>query len=166
MSENTPNLPGGALPPRPAEAAKVQPKKETVRINLPPKPTAGATIKLPTVGGGGPPPATASPATIKLPTLPAGGPPPSAGIGAPATTAARGSAPPATGTGSRVAGAPTAQRPAPAGAPGVAPRAPVAAAVSGLDKGLALAAAVISLAALGSVIYLAFFLIQPVTGTN
>ncbi len=30
MAENTPNPPGGALPPRAAEASKVQPKKETV----------------------------------------------------------------------------------------------------------------------------------------
>ena len=33
---------------------KVQPKKETVRINLPPKPTAAPTIKLPTLPPGGP----------------------------------------------------------------------------------------------------------------
>jgi hypothetical protein len=47
MAENTPNTPTGAVPPKPAEAAKVQPKKETVRINLPPKPTASPTIKIP-----------------------------------------------------------------------------------------------------------------------
>ena len=28
MAENTPTPPGGALPPRPPEAAKVQPKKK------------------------------------------------------------------------------------------------------------------------------------------
>ena len=33
---------------------KVQPKKETVRINLPPKPSAAPTIKLPTLPPGGP----------------------------------------------------------------------------------------------------------------
>lgn len=54
MAENTPDstpslpaAPGAVVPPKPPEAAKVQPKKETVRINLPPKPTASPTIKLP-----------------------------------------------------------------------------------------------------------------------
>jgi len=54
MAENTPDstpgipaAPGPIVPPKPPEAAKVQPKKETVRINLPPKPTASPTIKLP-----------------------------------------------------------------------------------------------------------------------
>ena len=42
------------MPPKPAEAAKVQPKKETVRINLPPKPTSAPTIKLPTLAQSGP----------------------------------------------------------------------------------------------------------------
>ena len=46
MAENIPNLPGGALPPK-KETGKVQPKKETVRINLPPKPTASPTVRLP-----------------------------------------------------------------------------------------------------------------------
>jgi hypothetical protein len=46
MAENIPT-PSGAVPPKPTEAAKVQPKKETVRINLPPKPTAAPTIKIP-----------------------------------------------------------------------------------------------------------------------
>ena len=54
MPENIPSVPGGALPPKPAEAAKVQPKKETVRINLPPKPTSAPTIKLPTLASGPP----------------------------------------------------------------------------------------------------------------
>ena len=63
ITPNTPSVPGapsapspavnvpvatGAVPPKPAEAAKVQPKKETVRISLPPKQTAAPTIKLPT----------------------------------------------------------------------------------------------------------------------
>ncbi|MSU61517.1 MAG: hypothetical protein EXS31_03830 [Pedosphaera sp.] len=47
MSEENPNPPAGAAAPKPAEASKVQPKKETVRINLPPKPTASPTIKIP-----------------------------------------------------------------------------------------------------------------------
>ena len=55
MAENIPTSPGGGpIPPRPAEASKVQPKKETVRINLPPKPSAAPTIKLPTLPPGGP----------------------------------------------------------------------------------------------------------------
>src|SRR6188768_3838284 len=59
MADNTPNLPQGAggvppagatppvAPPKPSESGKIQPKKETVRINLPPKPTAAPTIKIP-----------------------------------------------------------------------------------------------------------------------
>lgn len=37
--------PAGAVPP-PAAGAKVQPKKETVRISLPPKPAAKETVRL------------------------------------------------------------------------------------------------------------------------
>ena len=48
-----PSIPGGAVPPK-KETGKVQPKKETVRINLPPKPSAAPTIKLPTLPPGGP----------------------------------------------------------------------------------------------------------------
>jgi hypothetical protein len=44
MADNNPIPPSGAVPPKPTEAAKVQPKKETVRINLPPKPTAAPTV--------------------------------------------------------------------------------------------------------------------------
>ena len=155
MADNTPNIPGGPVPPRPSEAPKVQPRKETVRINLPPKPTAGgassATIKLPTL------PAAAAPA----PFTPAAAPPPSAAPVPPAAAAPRAPAPPAAGaSGARVAGPPTrttAAPPAPPGAPVKRPVAPAAAtAVSGLDKGLAIAAAVAGLAALGSVIYLGF----------
>ena len=56
MAENTPNIPAGTpagatppppAPPKPGESGKIQPKKETVRINLPPKPTAAPTIKIP-----------------------------------------------------------------------------------------------------------------------
>jgi len=59
-----PNVPAGAVPPPKKETGKVQPKKETVRISLPPKPSAAPTIKLPTLPPGGPtgaPTATASP---------------------------------------------------------------------------------------------------------
>lgn len=62
--EPKPASSGSMKPPRPPRGTATgtdfagdepkpnpQPKKETVRINLPPKPTAGPTIRLP---GGGP----------------------------------------------------------------------------------------------------------------
>src|SRR5476651_1256115 len=49
----TPGAPMGAEPMK-KSTGKVQPKKETVRINLPPKPSAAPTIKLPTLPPGGP----------------------------------------------------------------------------------------------------------------
>jgi hypothetical protein len=127
MAENIPNLPGGAVPPKP-ETSKIQPKKETVRINLPPKPSAAPTIKLPTLPPGGP--SVAPPAPL---------PPP------PTSSGARAAAPASPATQSR----PAAQRPpAPVQRPVAAP------AVSGLDKGLAIAAAVVALAAVGVTAYL------------
>lgn len=140
-----PNLPSGAVPPKPAEAVKVQPKKETVRINLPPKPTASPTIKLPTLPTGTPPPQTASAAA---PTA----------TGAAPTTSPKPPTPPTGGTAARVAAPQTGQRsgvsapavPAPRQAP------PSVSVISGLDRGLAIAAAVASVAALGMVIFLAF----------
>jgi hypothetical protein len=131
MSENNPNLPGGDLPPKPVEAAKVQPKKETVRINLPPKPTASPTIKLPTLPAGGPGVASAAPAAPRPAAAPAA-PRPAA---APTAVAAR----PA------VAAAPAA-----APAPGAAQKKVVVATAgpSGLDVGLAIFAAVAAIAAL------------------
>lgn len=128
MSDNPPvNLPG-AVPPKPPEAAKVQPKKETVRINLPPKPTAAPTIKIPA------PSAPAAPAVAKaaVAAAPAAAAPPSA---APAAAS-----PPTAAAAPKTVGAPAAVRP-----PGPA-RAPVAA-LSGMDKGLAIAAAVLAVAA-------------------
>jgi translation initiation factor IF-2 len=114
MAETNSNSPEGAVPPKPPEAAKVQPKKETVRITLPPKPTAAPTIKIPA-------PAIAA-ATAKAPAA------------APAAAAPAAAAPAA-----RAGGA------APAPRPAMAPR-PAVAAVSGLDKGLAIAAVVLSVA--------------------
>lgn len=67
MSENLPNLPTGAIPPKPAEAAKVQPKKETVRINLPPKPTTSPTIKLPSLAAAYAPSAASPPVAVAAP---------------------------------------------------------------------------------------------------
>lgn len=130
MAENIPNLPGGAVPPK-KETGKVQPKKETVRINLPPKPSAAPTIKLPTLPPGGPVAAAAA--------APAAAPAAHA-----ATPAARAAAAPVA---AQKAPAATAPRPA-------APATPKAATVSGLDVGLAIAAAVAGLAAVGSTIYL------------
>jgi hypothetical protein len=122
MADNNPSLPG-AVPPKPPEGSKVQPKKETVRINLPPKPSAAPTIKLPTLPPGGP---TAPPSVTPAPAAP---------TGAPRMAVAAPAAPTAT------------QRPmqrAPV---------PVAPAMSGLDKGLAIAAAIAGLAAVGSTVY-------------
>ncbi|MFO1513054.1 MAG: hypothetical protein U1F83_09115 [Verrucomicrobiota bacterium] len=138
MAENIPNIPAGAMPPK-KETGKVQPKKETVRINLPPKPTAAPTIKLPTLPPGGPTGAASVPSA------------------APASAAAAPAAAP------RASSAPVAQRPAAAPAPSQQRAAPAraasaAATVSGLDVGLAIAAMIAGIAALGSVIYLAFML--------
>ena len=145
MPENIPNLPGGAMPPKPAEAAKVQPKKETVRINLPPKPTSAPTIKLPTLTPGGPPTSagTAAPAAA------------TAAAAAPAAPRAAASPPTAAPPPSR-AGATAAPRQQAAPAP--AARAPVYMAQAGgvgkLDKALAILAVVVVLAAVGSCLYL------------
>jgi len=64
MSDSNPNP--GAVPPKPAEAAKVQPKKETVRIPLPTPPKqASSTIKLPSIPAAAPATAAAAPAEEK-----------------------------------------------------------------------------------------------------
>jgi hypothetical protein len=134
MSDNL-NLPGGALPPK-KETGKVQPKKETVRINLPPKPAAAPTIKLPTLPPGGPVAAAASTAA-----------PVAAPAAAPKATLSGAAAPRATGV-------PTA---VPGQKPGAAPKAAAPKpkpALSGLDLGLGIAAAVAALAAVGSTLYL------------
>ena len=139
MPENMPNTPGGALPPKPAEASKVQPKKETVRINLPPKPTSAPTIKLPTLAPGAPmPSATSAAAPAAAPRSAAPPAPP---------------APPPTR-----AGAPSMVRPsaAPAPAPRPSPYPQAAAGVGKLDKALAVAAALFSLAAIGTSLFLVF----------
>jgi hypothetical protein len=133
MAENI-NAPGGALPPK-KETGKVQPKKETVRITLPPKPSAAPTIKLPTLPPGGPTGAASTPAAT---TAPAAAPAPAA----PATSSRASAAPAA------------APRPATAPAPRQAVPSRTAPAISGLDSGLALAAAIIGLVAVGSVVYL------------
>jgi hypothetical protein len=135
MAENMPNVPAGAVPPK-KETGKVQPKKETVRINLPPKPTAAPTIKLPTLPPGGPTGAAASPA----PAAPA-----------PAAPA------PAAPVLQRATSAPAAPKPAGApAAPGRPAPLPAVKSVSGLDVGLALAAAILGLVAVGSTLFLLY----------
>ena len=107
-----PSGPSGAVPPPKKETGKVQPKKETVRINLPPKPTAAPTIKLPTLPPGGP---TGAPSgapvltTSKAPAPPT--PPAPKPAGAPPTSSGR-----------TPAGAPQGQRSTLASRPGAAAR--------------------------------------------
>ena len=137
MAENIPNIPSGAVPPK-KETGKVQPKKETVRINLPPKPSAAPTIKLPTLPPGG----SAAPA-------------PAAAVGAaPAAHAPAAAAPRATAAPVSAA----APRPVTAAAPRPAPAMVVAPTVSSLDKMLAIAAAVIGLAAVATTAYVIWML--------
>jgi hypothetical protein len=123
-----PGAPIGAMPPPKKETGKVQPKKETVRINLPPKPTAAPTIKLPTLPPGGP---TGAASAAPLPGAP---------------SALRSSAAPVAATRTAAAApaaAPVAQRPVVV--------APVAAAkISTFDKILAIAACLTALAAVGT----------------
>ena len=120
---NIPGAPTGAVPPVKKETGKVQPKKETVRINLPPKPSAAPTIKLPTLPPGGP---TGAPSSIPLTTAKAQSAPTAA-----APKAATAAAP---------AAAPATNRPAPT----AAPRAMTAGAptIGTLDKILIISAAV------------------------
>ncbi len=131
MSDNDSTPPAGAIPPKPPEAAKVQPKKETVRINLPPKPTAVPTIKIPAPAAAPPAAKAAAPAA--------------AAAAAPVAAAPAAAAPAAP---ARPAGAP-AGRPAPALRPASA-----AAAISGVDLGLAITAAVVCVLAFVRVLLL------------
>jgi hypothetical protein len=126
MPENIPTIPSGAVPPK-KETGKVQPKKETVRINLPPKPSAAPTIKLPTLPPGGPT-GGGAPAPAPTPTAAAPAAAPRTGAAAPAA-AARPAAP-----APRPAMAPVAVRPG----------------LGALDTSLAVAAAVIGLIAVFS----------------
>ena len=141
---NPPPAPSGAVQPPKKETGKVQPKKETVRINLPPKPTAAPTIKLPTLPPGGP---TGAPSPSLVPA-----PPPAAA--APALkTAAAAAAAPAKG------GAPaTQQRPAAVQRPAAASGAP---SIKTLDKVLIFSAAVASLVAVGFNFYVFYFVLKP-----
>jgi hypothetical protein len=133
-SNPLPGAPTGAEPLK-KSTGKVQPKKETVRINLPPKPTAAPTIKLPTLPPGGPTGAP-SPAPLR-----SSAPPPSAPLQA---------ASPAPKTAAAPAAAPTAAK-------GPAPMqravAPVVPAIKTFDKVLIYSAFVASLAAVGVVVW-------------
>jgi hypothetical protein len=154
MADNTPNVPpgaggvppAGATPPpptppagaKPGESGKIQPKKETVRINLPPKPTAAPTIKIPAPSAiHAAAPAAAAPSAA----------PSAAAPSAAAPSAAQKAAAPASAPAARPpAGAP--QAPPPARAP--APARPVSAGLDTVDKILAIAAAVVAVAVLVS----------------
>src|ERR1700689_1023863 len=127
-----PGAPMGAEPMK-KSTGRVQPKKEPVPINLPPKPTAAPTIKLPTLPPGGPTRASGAPMPAPVQTSPSRTP------AAPAPPPQRGAAPV------------PAQRPAPA----MVAAAPT---VGGLDKILALAACVLALAAVGTTVWMMFIL--------
>ena len=126
MAETPPNIPPGAVLPPKKETGKVQPKKETVRINLPPKPSAAPTIKLPTLPPGGP---TGAPSAIPAPAPAPAAAAPRAAAAAPVTQARS---------------APVAQRPMAAAAP----------AMSGLDQMLVVFAAIAGFFALLTVIWM------------
>jgi hypothetical protein len=132
-----PGTPAGAEPLK-KSTGKVQPKKETVRINLPPKPTAAPTIKLPTLPPGGP---TGAPSPAPAAPVPPASP-------APALKTAAAAAAPKTAAAPTAAAAPTtAQKPA-APRPAVAPATP---SIKTLDKVLIFTAAFASLVAVGMV---------------
>jgi len=134
-----PFSPAGAEPMK-KSTGKVQPKKETVRINLPPKPSAAPTIKLPTLPPGGP-----TGASSGAPMQPPTGTPALRSSAAPAAAPrAAGAAAPATQTKS----APAAQRAAPVAAP----------TISTFDKILAIAACVTALAAVGTTVWMMMLL--------
>jgi hypothetical protein len=130
---------------------KVQPKKETVRITLPPKPSAAPTIKLPTLPPGGP---TGAPGGIPAPAPAAPRPP--AGSPAPVASQRTTTAAPLAPASAQQAAA----RPAPA-----APRpAAAVAAVSPLDTILAFAACITGVAAIGTTIWMMVMLNQAING--
>ncbi len=138
--------PGGVVQPPKKETGKVQPKKETVRISLPPKPTAAPTIKLPTLPPGGPT-GVPGPAPASAPAIPA------LAKAAPAAAAAS----PAAG---RPGIAPAAGTPRPA-----APRsaAPVVPTIKTMDKALIYCAAVFGLIGTGMVGFVFYKLNDIVT---
>jgi hypothetical protein len=137
LNNPLPGTPTGAEPLK-KSTGKVQPKKETVRINLPPKPTAAPTIKLPTLPPGGPTGAPSPVSVAAAPTAPAPALRTAAAPAAPAAAAKSGAAP----TAAQKA-APVAQRAA----------APVVPSIKTLDKVLIFSAAFASLVAIGGVVW-------------
>lgn len=129
------------VPPQPSEAPKVAPKKETVRISLPPKPTASPTIKLPAMPAGAPAAAKAAPAAA-----------PAAPAAAPASRAPAPPTPPKGGASVKVS-APTPSSAAPRPVAASRPAAH-SAQVTVLDKVLAIVAMIVSLGAAGSLFML------------
>jgi hypothetical protein len=132
IPSNIPGAPQGAEPMK-KSTGKVQPKKETVRINLPPKPSAAPTIKLPTLPPAGP---TGVPSMAPSAAAPAAAPAaPKPAIAAP--------------TAPKPAMSQTGPRPA-------VPAVPIVKPMSGLDKGLIIGALVSALVAVGTTAYFAF----------
>src|ERR1700690_427757 len=140
IPQNIPGAPTGAVPPVKKETGKVQPKKETVRINLPPKPSTAPTIKLPTLPPGGP---TGAPSAVPL-----------------APSASKAAAAPAASAAPRAAAAPTAQ-PRPATAQRTAPAGPPT--IGALDQSLIIFAAVAGLIAVGTVVWMFLILKDAVS---
>lgn len=136
--------PSGAVPPPKKETGKVQPKKETVRISLPPKPTAAPTIKLPTLPPGGP---TGAPSAAPALSAAHPAPAPRPAAPAPGTSLAKSGMAPA-----QQRPATMAQRPA---------AAPAGATVSGLDIALSYTAIIVSLGAAGWSFYVLYFFFKP-----
>jgi hypothetical protein len=145
IPSNIPGAPQGAEPMK-KSTGKVQPKKETVRINLPPKPSAAPTIKLPTLppGGGG----------TGVPSMAPSAAPAAAPAAAPRASTAAPSIQRST--------AATTQQPR-AAAPVSAPARTAAATISPLDKVLAIIALVAVLIGAGTTVFLAF-LFKDATG--
>ncbi len=148
-----PGAPTGAEPLK-KSTGKVQPKKETVRINLPPKPTAAPTIKLPTLPPGGP---TGGPTGAPSPSF---GPPPTAAAPAKMAPAPAPAAAPATKSGAAPV---SSQRPAPVQRPASAPS---SSSIKPLDTILIYAAAVAGLVAVGGVVWVFLTLKNVVEGFN
>ena len=138
MADIPPINPGAE--PMKKSTGRVQPKKETVRINLPPKPTAAPTIKLPTLPPGGP--TGASSGAPMAPPIPPSGAPALRSSAAPAAQARTAAAAPSA--------APSAQRPA--------ARPAVVSNISPLDKILAIAAMIVALAAVGTTVWMMMLL--------
>jgi hypothetical protein len=134
-----PGAPAGAEPMK-KSTGRVQPKKETVRINLPPKPTAAPTIKLPTLPPGGP-----TGASSGAPMPPPSGSPALRSSAAPAAAARSAAAAPAA--------APAAQQRPVTQRPAAAPSS-----ISSIDKILAIAAAIVALAAVGTTVWMMMML--------